>query len=219
MNTLVFGGVFLRKISLASLNIFIYLHTPTRLSDPLCMKQLKLTLHMLKLFYYSRKRWPCRLEDALITANVYSTTGNRSSSVLNKPLGTTTSPPVWSSDTRMHRNCIARGGEGEEICLNSKSEKLQHQVYWVIVRRGRKKVEQQQNGGKQLFWEKPSIPRRGCFACHSQHVPGGDLGRTLKVGLKPSSLQRGLIFQTPPISTPSFSPGTKRGREAATAGG
>lgn len=102
MNTLVFRGACLKKLNLVSLNIFIYLHTPTLLSDPFCMKQLKLTLRRLKLFYYSRKRWPCRLQDALITANVHSTTATCASLLLNNPLGKTTSPLVWSSETCTH---------------------------------------------------------------------------------------------------------------------
>lgn len=56
------------------------------MTDPLRMKELQFTLHKLKVFYYSRKRWPHRLKDVLITANVYSTTGNCTDSVLRKPL-------------------------------------------------------------------------------------------------------------------------------------
>lgn len=135
INMLVFGVVFLKKLNLVSLNIFIYLHTPTWLSDLFCMKQLKLTLHTLKLFYYSRKRWPCRLKDVLITANVYSTTGNCTDSVLRNHLATF--PPVWSC--KIYTRWTALCAKEKKICLNTKV--LEAPTQSLLSRSGKSKAE------------------------------------------------------------------------------
>lgn len=182
------------------------------------MKQLKLTLHMLKLFYYSRKRWPCRLEDALITANVYSTTGNCASSILNKPLGKTTPPLVWSRKTGTHTVLlfVQRSRQSAQIVS---AEKLQHQVDQATVNRVRKKAEEHQKEGDWCPWEKPSMPRETLLGFLRPACPRWGLRLHVHSGSQAKLTATGFDSQLPLVPAPSSSLVLREGREAATASG
>lgn len=177
------------------------------------MKQLKLTLHMLELFYYSRKRWPCRLEDALITANVYSTTGNCASSILNKPLGKTTPPLVWSRKTGTHIVLlfVQRSRQSAQIVS---AEKLQHQVDRATVKRVRKKAEEHQKEGDWCPWEKPSMPRETLLGFLRPACPRWGLRLHVHSGSQAKLTATGFDSQFASRPSPFLFPGTERGQRS-----